>query len=223
MSSLNRQVDNGVLTIELARAPCGNALNRATQVELIAAWNAFEDDESLRVAVLCGSADVFSIGHDVAELAADPSMSPVPDIDLYPLHLSKPVIAAIDGPCYGLGFELALACDLRVAGEAATFGFVDTNLHVPFRVASVLLPRMTLLGTALDLIYSGAHIGAAQMRELGLVSEVAATGHSVSCAVELAHAIARRFGPGRDVRKQGIWALSGVPLPAAMQSARRLG
>ena len=222
MSSLSTRVDHGVLTIELAQTPCGNALNRAMQTELIAAWNAFEDDESLRVAVLCGSAEVFSIGHDVAELAADPSVSPVPDIDLYPLHLSKPVITAIDGPCYGLGFELALACDLRVAGEEAKFGFVDTNLHVPFRVASVLLPRMTLLGTAVDLICSGARIGAAQMREIGLVSELAAKGRSLPGALELAHVITRRFGPGRDVRKQEILALSGVPLPAAMQSARRL-
>jgi enoyl-CoA hydratase/carnithine racemase len=109
-----------------------------------------------------------------------------------------------------------------VAGEDAMFGFVDTNLHVPFRVASVLLPRMTLLGTALDLFYSGARIGAAQMREIGLVSELAPKGQSRPGALELAHAIARRFGPGRDVRKQEILALSGVPLPAAMQSARRL-
>lgn len=220
MSYVNRRIDGPVLSIELARADRGNALNRALQQELALAWEAFESDDDLRIAVLHGASTVFSIGHDVAELAADLSAGPVADAKLFPLHLSKPVIAAIDGPCYGLGFELALACDLRVASEGAQFGFADPHLYVPYRVASVLLPRMTFLGASLDLIFSGHIVSAPEMRRLGLISELAASAGAAVRAIELAHAMSRRFTSGCDFRKQAIWRLSGMPLPTAMQMAR---
>jgi len=220
MALLKKRIDGHVLIVEFARADSGNALNRMVQRELAEAWEALENDDDLRVAVLHGGPDVFSIGHDVAELAAEAAALAVSREDLYPLHLSKPVIAAVDGPCYGLGFELALACDLRVAGEGAQFGFADPHLFVPYRVASVLLPRMSFLGTSLDLILSGRILGAAKMQELGLVSELAAEGAATIRATELAHAIVQRFGAGRDFRKQAIWRFSGMPLPAAMQIAR---
>ena len=195
-------------------------MNRALQRELAEAWEKFEVDDNLRVAVLQGAPNVFSIGHDVAELAADASVSPVADETMYPLHLSKPVIAAIDGPCYGLGFELALACDLRVAGEGALFGFADPHLFVPYRVAAVLLPRMTFLGETLELILSGRILDAAQMREAGLVNDQAEKGSAHVRAAELAHGMVKRFGGVRDFRKQAIWRLSGLPLPTAMRLAR---
>ena len=221
MTMLTEQIDGSVLTLELARADRGNALNRALQAELAEAWERFENDERLRVAVLQGASDVFSIGHDVTELAADPGVSPIPDDGLYPLHLSKPVIAAVEGPCYGLGFELALACDLRVAAEGASFGFADPHLFVPYRVATVLLPRMTFLGESLELILSGRILAAAEARANGLVSALAPRGHAGERAGELAHDMVRRFGRA-DFRKQAIWRLSGMPLPAAMQTARSL-
>ena len=220
MTVLDTRIDGPVLSVGLARAERGNALNRSLQRELARTWASFESDDSLRIAVLHGTASVFSIGHDVAELAADPSAGPIPDEHLFPLHLSKPVIAAIDGPCYGLGFELALACDLRVASEGAQFGFVDPHLFVPFRVATVLLPRMTFLGTSLDLIFSGHRISATEMRELGLVSELVAGPGAAPRAIELAHDMSRRFSGGCDCRKQAIWRLSGMALPTAMQMAR---
>jgi len=220
MALLNRRIDGHLLILELARADSGNALNRALQRELAEAWEAFEDDDELRVAVLQGAPNVFSIGHDVVELAAAGAALAVADENLFPLRLSKPVIAAIEGPCYGLGFELALACDLRVAGEGARFGFADPHLYVPYRVASVLLPRMTFLGPSLDLIFSGRILGAIEMRETGLVGELAAAGSAASRAAELAQAMMRRFAGDRDFRKQAIWGLSGVPLPAAMRITR---
>jgi enoyl-CoA hydratase/carnithine racemase len=216
---VNHRTDGQVLIVELARADRGNALNRALQKDLARTWEMFDNDDDLRVAVLHGAPDVFSIGHDVAELAADATASPVCSEDLYPLHLRKPVIAAIEGPCYGLGFELALACDLRVAGEGALFGFADPHLFVPYRVAAVLLPRMTFVGASLDLIFSGRVLDAAKMQELGLVSDVTPAGAAAAQAIELAHAMIRRFD-GNDFRKQAIWSLSGVPLPAAMRMAR---
>lgn len=220
MAMLTEWTDRGVLTLELVRADRGNALNRDLQRALAGAWERFENDDNLQVAVLQGGPGVFSIGHDVAELAADPTASPLAEPGIYPLHLSKPVIAAVDGPCYGLGFELALACDLRVAGQGALFGFVDPHLFVPYRVAAVLLPRMTFLGESLELILAGHTLEPARMREIGLVTAVTAAGRAAERAREIADGMVRRFEGRRDFRKRAIWGLSGLPLPAAMQSAR---
>jgi len=222
MALLTKRVEGAVLVIELGRADKGNALNRALQQELASTWQEFDDADDQRVAVLHGAASVFSIGHDVQELASDESASPLPDERLFPLHITKPVIAAIEGPCYGLAFELALACDLRFAAEGAMFGFADPNLYVPYRVASVLLPRMTFLGKSLELILAGRILSAAQMNDAGLVSEVSANGAAARAALEAARAMAQRFPSARAFRKREIWRLSGMPLPAAMSLARTL-
>ncbi len=220
MASLVKRTEGNLLVVELARTGQGNALNRELQQQLAETWQAFEEDDNLSVAVLHGGGGVFSIGHDVAELAANPSLSPLPIDDLFPLHISKPVIAAIEGPCYGLGFELALSCDLRIAAEGALFGFADANLQVPYRLASVLLPRMTAMGTSLELIFSGKILSAMQMRDALLLSEVTAQGGALTAAMTAARAMVRRFGQAPSFRKRNIWSLSGMSLPAAMNLAR---
>ena len=220
MTSLVKKTEGNVLVVELTRSHKGNALNRELQQQLAATWQAFEDADELRVAVLQGAANVFSIGHDVRELASDESISPVPDNELFPLHISKPVIAAVEGPCYGLGFELALSCDLRIAGEGALFGFADPHLFVPYRLATVLLPRMTFLGESLELILSGRILSAADMSDARLVSEVTAKGGAAAAAMAAAHGMANRFPNAQAFRKRNIWSLSGMPLPAAMNLAR---
>lgn len=220
MTALIQRTEGRVLVVELARGEAGNGLNRALQQQLAEAWRAFDSNDDLAVAVLKGSDAVFSIGHDVTELAADASRSPLPDDALFPLHLDKPVIAAIEGPCYGLGFELALSCDLRMAGEGALFGFPDANLQVPYRLASVLLPRMTFAGKSLELLLSGHVLDASGMRQSGLLNQITPKGGSAAAAMDAARSIAQRFPDTHALRKRNIWSLSGLPLPAAMQLAR---
>jgi enoyl-CoA hydratase len=220
VTSLVKRTEGNVLVVELARADQGNALNRELQQRLADTWREFEDADNLRVAVLHGAANVFSIGHDVQELASDESISPVPDDALFPLQISKPVIAAIDGPCYGLGLELALSCDLRIAGEGALFGLVDPNLFVPYRLATVLLPRMTFMGKSLELIFSGRVLSAAEMHEARLLSQVTDKGGAAAAAIDTARSMAQRFAHTQAFRKRNIWSLSGLSLPAAMNLAR---
>ena len=140
---LSYMEEGPVLVVQLERPESGNALNRELQRELLAAWEHLEAEDRLLVCVIHGSGGVFSVGHDVPELlnAADDSSMAAPLDGLFPYTLSKPVIAAVEGRCYGLGFELALACDLRISAEDARFGFPDTDLPVSYRLASVLLPR----------------------------------------------------------------------------------
>ena len=214
--------EDQTLVIGLARPETGNALSRATQRELTEAWHQLEDDDQLLVGVLYGEGDVFSTGHDVLELtngsgeAADPS----PEEGLFPNVLSKPVIAAVEGACFGLGFELALACDLRVAGEGAQFGFPDTDLQVSYRLASALLPRITTLGASLDLLLTGNIMDGGRMKRLRLVNRTTSKGGAVNEALALASDMARRFGSADAFRKEQIWQFAGLPLPTALSLAR---
>lgn len=211
-----------VLVVQLERPESGNALNRELQRELLAAWEHLESEDRLLVCVVHGSGGVFSVGHDVPELlsAADDSSMAAPLDGLFPYTLSKPVIAAVEGRCYGLGFELALACDLRISAEDARFGFPDTDLPVSYRLASVLLPRMTGVGASLDLLLTGELMDARQMQRMRLISELAAPGEAISQAVETAGGMARRFRSAGAFRKQQLWQFSGLPPITALNLAR---
>ena len=208
----------GVLVVEMERPGKGNSLDRALQQEICDAWGLLESDDELLAGVLHGGGGVFSVGHDVAELAAEQA-DPVPLQGLFPHELSKPVIAAVEGPCYGLGFELALACDLRVATEDARFGFPDFNLQVSYRLAASLLPRVTNLGTSLDLLLTGETMDSQRLERLRLVNRVTAPRQALGVALELAEGMARRFRSAEGFRKQQVWQFAGLPLPTALNLA----
>ena len=208
-----------ILLVEMRRLESGNALSRELQQGLEAAWQELESEDALLVGVLHGAGGTFSVGHDVEELLSG-GISPDPLEGLFPYTLTKPVIAAVEGRCYGLGFELALACDLRVAAADASFGFPDTKLAVSYRLASVLLPRMTNLGAGLDLLLTGETMHAPRLERLRLVNRTAPTGQSLTRAIEMATDMAQRFGSAGAFRKEQVWQLSGLPLPTALNLAR---
>lgn len=214
--------EDRTMVIGLARRQNGNALSRSLQRELAGAWRQLEDDDESLVGVLYGEGDDFCLGHDLPELSsgsgseADPS----PEDGLFPNTLSKPVIAAVEGACFGLGFELALACDLRIAGEGAQFGFPDTDLQVSYRLASALLPRITTLGASLDLLLTGNTMDGSRLERLRLVNRTTPKGQAIAEALALASDMARRFGSAAAFRKEQIWQFAGLPLPTAMSLAR---
>ncbi len=208
-----------ILLVEMRRPETGNALSWELQRGLVAAWEELESEDDLLVGVLHGTGGDFSVGHDVEELLSG-GVSPDPLQGLFPYTLTKPVIAAVEGQCYGLGFELALACDLRVAAGDARFGFPDTDLAVSYRLASVLLPRMTNLGAGLDLLLTGETMDAPRLERLRLVNRTAPTGQSLGRAIEIASDMSQRFGSAGAFRKEQVWQLSGLPLPTALNLAR---
>ncbi|MBI2172345.1 MAG: enoyl-CoA hydratase/isomerase family protein [Chloroflexi bacterium] len=224
MPLLTTKKDGKVLIVELRRADKGNALSRQLQLELTTAWQELEDSDDLLVGIVHGGGTMFSVGHDVEELARGQgdASSPIPEDGMFPLNLRKPVIAAVEGPCYGLGFELALSCDLRVAGRGAMFGFPDAHLFVPYRVASVLLPRMTFAGTSLELLLTGKVLDAEHMQRARLVNQVAPRGQALPVALEAAKAMTRQFKSAEAFKKRKVWQFSGIPVPAAMSIAREV-
>ncbi|MBI4202051.1 MAG: enoyl-CoA hydratase/isomerase family protein [Chloroflexi bacterium] len=224
MPSLATRHEGHVLVIEMQRPLLKNALSRALQHELVSAWQELEGNDDLWIAVLHGVGGVFSVGHDVPELARGEGdeADPEPVTGLFPLELSRPVIAAVEGPCYGLGFELALACDLRIAAEGARFGFPDQHLFTSHKVASVLLPHMASLGIGLDLLFTGKTLDARRAEEVRLVNKIVPEGQALAEGVAAARDMAQRFGSAEAFQKQAIWGFPGLPLSTALNLARRM-
>ena len=181
-------VAEGVRLVRIARPHRRNAIDSATAAELHDAFLAFEADDDERVAVLTGDADAFCAGADLQDL---PRLRPSGPLGPTRLHLSKPVVAAVEGWCVAGGLELALWCDLRVAGRSARFGCLERRWGVPLVDGGTYrLPRVVGLGRALDLILTGREVDADEAFDIGLVNRVVDDGHAVDAAVELASTVA---------------------------------
>ena len=103
------------------------------------------------------------------------------------LRLSKPVIAAIEGPAVAGGLELVLWCDLRIAGESAIFGVFNRRFGIPLvDLGTIRLPRILGHGRAMDLILTGRSVDAAEALAMGLINRRVPDGEALTAAIELA-------------------------------------
>ena len=190
--------DGPVCTITLNRPAKRNAVDGPTAAALLAAFERFEADDALRVAVLTGAGGHFCAGADLA-MVSDPAARNVLDPEgqgpgpMGPsrMALSKPLIAAVNGYAVAGGLELALLADLRVADEDATFGVFCRRWGVPLiDGGTVRLPRIVGMGRALDMILTGRAVGTSEAQSMGLVNRVTAPGGALNAAQELALQIA---------------------------------
>ena len=165
-----------------------NAVDDATAEELGDAWDRFDEDDAL-VGVLTGSEGTFSAGADLE--AIDLEDRPEGWLGFTRRRVSKPTVAAVEGHCVAGGLEMALWCDLRVAGESATFGCFERRFGVPLVDGGTQrLPHVVGLGRALELILTGRELDAETAAEWGLVNRPAPAGAALETAVELAEVIA---------------------------------
>lgn len=177
-----------VRIVRIDRPDKRNAVNSETAEALLDAFLDFEAAEDERVAVLTGDERAFCAGADLKDL---PRLRPSGPLGPTRLQLSKPVIAAIEGWCVAGGVELAVWCDLRVAGRSAQIGCLERRWGVPLIDGGTQrLPRIVGLGRALDLILTGRAIGAEEAFAMGLVNRVVDDGAALATAVELAEQIA---------------------------------
>src|SRR3989449_6922147 len=141
-------------------------------------FQALSADRTIRAAVVTGSGRAFTAGMDVHVLAgldvagARTLITTLHEAIEAVHHAPFPVLAAVNGPCLGAGFELALACDLRVAAATATFGLPEVRVGVPSVIEAALLSPMIGPGRAAEMLLTGAPIGAAQALDWGLVNRV---------------------------------------------------
>ncbi|MGH3743366.1 MAG: crotonase/enoyl-CoA hydratase family protein [Mycobacteriales bacterium] len=195
MQAVRVERDGPVTTVVLDRPDRRNAVDRPTARALADAFRAFDADESASVAVLTGSTEVFCAGADLKAVAGGDGNRVAPDGDgpMGPtrMALSKPVIAAIEGPAVAGGLELALWCDLRVAGRGAVLGVYCRRWGVPLvDGGTVRLPQVVGLGRALDLILTGRGVEADEALGMGLVDRVVPAGTARAAAESLAHELA---------------------------------
>jgi enoyl-CoA hydratase len=187
-----------VATVVLDRAERRNAVDRVVADALRAAFETFEADNTLRVAVLWGAGGTFCSGADLSSLE-DPSRRNEVHADgsgpgpMGPTRMAftKPVIAAVAGFAVAGGLELALMCDLRVAEDDATFGVFCRRWGVPLiDGGTVRLARIIGQGRALDMILTGRAVHADEALQFGLVNRVVSRGASRAAAESLAREIA---------------------------------
>jgi enoyl-CoA hydratase len=180
-----------VAVVRMSRPQRRNAVDAATAKLLADAFRAFDADENLDVAVFAGGDDVFCAGADLKAIAAgDPiTLSAKGDSPMGPprLRLSKPVIAAIEGPAVAGGLELVLWCDLRIAGASAMFGVFNRRFGIPLvDLGTIRLPRIIGHGRAMDLILSGRSVDAAEALAMGLINRCVPDGQALPTAIALA-------------------------------------
>lgn len=185
-----------IAVVTLNRPTVKNALSMALRSELVAAIEKLtRDGGQARVLILTGAGNAFCAGLDLKELGGDTAaLMSIGDNDPVAAIAGcrQPVIAAINGACVTGGFELALACDLRIASNAARFA--DTHAQVgvmPGWGLSQRLSRLVGLGRAKELSFTSRFLGAEEAASWGLVNEVVPSGRLLDRAIELAEAMLR--------------------------------
>jgi enoyl-CoA hydratase len=217
-----------VATIVIDRPKARNAVDGAAARALAEAFREFEGDEGLRVAVLWGAGGTFCAGADLKARGTERGLRLAPDGDgpMGPSRMvfTKPTIAAVEGYVVAGGLELALMCDLRVAGETAIFGVFCRRWGVPLiDGGTVRLPHLIGLSRALDMILTGRPVDAREALSFGLANRVVAAGRAREEAEALARTIAAF--PPRCVRsdRRSAWEGVGLPLQAALANEFALG
>ncbi len=215
------EVADGVAEIVLDRPDVLNAMNDPMRRELTECFTALALDDAARVIVIAGAGErAFSAGADIREFVEP--LVPVRfrerrrrlDFRQAMDRCPQPIIAAIRGYALGGGLELALACDLRIAGSDATLGLTEINLAIiPGGGGTQRLPRLVGRGKALELILTGARLDAAEALRIGLVERVVEPAAVLSTARELARTLAAKAPVALRYAKEAV--VKGLELPLA--------
>jgi len=200
-----------VAVITINRPEKRNALNIQTRAEGAAILDELRADDSVRVVVITGAGDkAFIAGADIAEFAGRTAISQreimlerglFNAVDTFP----KPIIAMVNGYCLGGGCEVALACDIRVASEIASFGQPEINLGIiPGGGGTQRLPRLVGEGKAMEMILTGEIIDAQTAFNLGLVNHVVPADQLEIKTMEIANRIAEKSPIALRLAKEAI-------------------
>ena len=191
--------DGAIAIVTVNRPKVLNALNALTLDELRRVVLDLKQDDSVRAVVLTGAGEkAFVAGADINELAVqtptggrEHALTGQHVFDLIE-NLGKPVIAAINGYALGGGCELAMACTLRIAADTAKIGQPEINLGIiPGYAGTQRLSRLVGKGKAMELILTGAPIGAVEAERIGLVNRVVPAAELMNGAKQLASDLAK--------------------------------
>ncbi len=214
---------DGIAIITLNRPDQRNALGKDIRDGLFAAWDRFERDPSLRVAILTGSGEkAFCAGGDLKEmvergLQVPPrSMFPVPGDNI---EVSKPTIAAVNGVAFAGGWMIAQACDLCVASTAARFAITEVKVGRSSPWAAPLI-HMIPQRIMMEIILTGKPITAQRAYEIGLVNRLAEPEDLMAKALELAGEILDGAPLSVKAGRDTVMLATEMGRAAALQAAR---
>lgn len=220
--------EEGVEILTLKNPPV-NALSTTLLGALSRHVEEVAADPKVRAVILTGDGQYFSAGADLKEMATL-DLSTAPDV-VRKVHalfhrlasLRPPVVAAINGLALGGGLELALACDLRIAGESAKLGAPEVNYGLmPAYGGTQRLPRLIGVAKAKELIFTGAMISAAEAFRIGLVNKTVPSGQELRAARDLAHTIAQKAPRAVQASKRAIVEGLSLPLAQGIESETKL-
>jgi enoyl-CoA hydratase/carnithine racemase len=244
-STLRLDVVDGIATLTLDRPDRLNAFTDAMETKLIAAFDRCDADDDVRVIVLTGAGRAFCAGMDLVDAgdafvawrgsatAPAGTQFDVPD-DALPMRRDgggrvvlrmydslKPIIAAVNGPAVGVGATMVLAADIRLASEAARFGFVFNRRGVlPESCSTWFLPRVVPMQVAMEWVFTGRVFPAGEAHEHGLVRSL----HDPDDLMPAAHALAREIADhtapvSAALSRQLMWRMLGAPHPMVAHTA----
>jgi 3-hydroxyacyl-CoA dehydrogenase len=185
--SITREGPIALITID---NPPVNALSQAVRSGLVECVKEAIADHQVKVIILLCAGRTFIAGADISEFGKPPLQPYLPDVldvlDCCP----KPIVAAVHGTALGGGFETALACQYRIAADSAKVGLPEVNLGlIPGAGGTQRLPRIAGLESALELITSGRHIGAAEAMNIGVIDKLCSASDLTVTAKDFAQKI----------------------------------
>jgi enoyl-CoA hydratase/carnithine racemase len=215
--------DDGIAILTINRPEQRNALTREVREGLRAAWNRFEHDPALRVAILTAAGDkAFCAGGDLKEMVETGMQVPPRDMYALPydtIELSKPTIAAVNGVAFAGGWMIAQACDLCVASTAARFAITEVKVGRGSPWATPLI-HMIPQRIMMEIILTGKPITAQRAYEIGLVNRLAEPEALMQVALELAGEILDGAPLSVKAGRDTVMLATEMGRAAALQAAR---
>lgn len=230
-TTLRLEIADGAFVIWLDRPESRNAISLRMMDELVAALQQAGEEKAASAVIVTGGERFFSSGRDLKEVSAnaDPGSlerakgawrAVTESIERCP----KPVIAAIEGPCLTGGLELALACDLRVAGDGASFGITSARLGtLPGFGATQRLPRLLGASRALEMLFLAEPIGVDEADRIGLINRKAPQGEALGECRRMARILSERAPLSLATMKRAVYGGLSMPLSDGLDWELALG
>lgn len=227
--------DSEIAIIRLEKPDKLNAVTDRNLRDLIRAFDAVDADDSIRAVVLTGAGRAFCAGADLSGggsifVAEAGAAGEVPAdtgglVSLRIYRMSKPVIAAINGPATGVGVTMTLPADVRIAAENARFGFVFTRRGlVPEACSTWFLPRVVGISTAVEWTMGARMVPADEALESGLVRELVPAGNVLARAIEVARDMVAGTAPVSVALTRALmWRMLGAAGPEEARAAESVG
>ncbi len=215
---------DGVAVIRLNRPQVLNAMNKRLWLDMQAALDDAREDAGIKVVVITGEGRAFSTGADLKESKTRSIedyrdyLVALQEVSRTIIRFEKPTIAAVNGYAIGSGYELALACDIRIAAEAAKIGSPEAKVTSSvtggaFRLVQDLIGP----GKARELLFTGEYIDGVEAQRIGLVNRAVAAEQLMTTVMEMAAKIAANSSFSLKMIKKGLnMALGEVSLEALM-------